>query len=102
MNSGWNVTSTGPVASGTMLGDDDLGDALLLLILGVVVLVAIDEHHHVCVLFDGIRFRVDRRDVAACLSLASKDRLSWETAIIGTSSSRARFFRFRVISEISC
>ena len=44
-----DVRARGPVA---VLGDVDLGDALLLGRLGVVVLVAVDEHHEVGVLLD--------------------------------------------------
>ena len=39
-----------------MLGDGHLGDAAGLLRLRVVVLVAIDEHHHVGVLLQRSRF----------------------------------------------
>ena len=43
----------------TLLGDDDLGlpaDPLPILVVGLVVLLAVDEHHHVGVLFDGAGF----------------------------------------------
>src|SRR5215207_4690470 len=42
----------------TVLADDDLGDALVVGF-GVVVLVAVEEHHHVCVLLYGARIVAD-------------------------------------------
>src|SRR5262245_11091406 len=42
----------GPVA---LLADDDLGDAAVL-VAGLVLLLAVDEHHDVCILFYGSRF----------------------------------------------
>src|SRR4051812_35063285 len=44
-----------------MLGDVDLGDALLLAVF-VVIIVAVDEHHKICVLFNRTRLAKIRQD----------------------------------------
>ena len=84
-----------PVA---VLGDDDVGLAQPLG-LPVVVLVAVDEHHEVGVLLDR---PASRRSESIGLGgfRDSTARESCETAITGTSSSRARIFRPRLIWPI--
>src|SRR5690606_19945474 len=57
-----------------LLGDDDLGNALLVAFLGVVVLVAIDEEDVVGVLLDGARLAKVRKLRPLVLGAARFDR----------------------------
>ena len=67
-------------------------------LLALVVLVAVDEHHEVGVLLDLARLAQvgEHRPLVGLRSSTARE--SCESAITGTSSSRARIFRPRLIS----
>ncbi len=87
-----------------LLGDDDLRRVVRLVAVfpTMIVILAVQQHHHVRVLFD--RARLSRRSLmrGRWSSRPSGRRFNWLSTTTGTSSSRASDLRYREIVVISC
>ena len=79
-----------------VFGQDDFCNVLVLRFL-IVVIFAVQEGNDIRILFQGPRLSIGR--LSCRLSTL---RLSWDKAMSGTFSSRAKALRDREISEISC
>lgn len=85
-----------------VFGHDALGNTGVCLFAVVIICLAVQKQHHVRVLFNRAGISQVAQHGTVVGAVFSAERESWLSAMMGTFSSFAIIFRFRVISLISC